>query len=70
MVTAVMTLMLLLGSPQSQARRTSGWLDPQTRSSLTETAGTALEVSPKEALFHIGRQVLDCIPQGFAREAI
>src|SRR5215203_5473065 len=61
---------MLLGSPYPQARRTSGWLDPQTRSSPTETAGTAREVRLKEALFHIGRQVLDRILQSFPGEAI
>jgi hypothetical protein len=61
---------MLLGSPYPQARSTSGWLGPQTRSSPTETAGIAREVSPKEALFYIGRQVLDRILQSFAGEAI
>jgi hypothetical protein len=61
---------MLLGSPYPQARHTSGWLGPQTRSSSTETAGTAREVSLKEALFHLRRQVLDRILQGFAGEAI
>ena len=58
-----------LGSTYPQARHTSGWLDSQTRSSPTEIAGSAREVSLKEALFHLGWQVLNRILQGFAGKA-
>jgi len=61
---------MLLGSPYPQARRTSGWFGPQTRSSPTASAGTALEVRLKEVFFHLGLQVLDRILQSFPGEAI
>ena len=69
-VLAKLAWVMSLGSTFPQASRTSGWLDSQTRSSPTEIAGSAREVSLKEALFHLGWQVLDRILQGFAGEAI
>src|SRR5918997_5858813 len=57
-------------SPRSLAGLTCRWQVPQTCSSPTATAATAREMRLKEALRHLGRQVLDCIFQSFSGEAI
>jgi hypothetical protein len=61
---------MLFGSPKSRACRTCRWQRPQTCSSATATAGTAREVRLKEALCHLGWQVLGRILQSFAGEAL
>src|SRR5918999_1167372 len=55
-------------SPRSLAGLTCRWQVPQTCSPPTATAATAREMRLKEALRHLGRQVLDCIFQSFSGE--